>query len=194
MWDMWDIEDSILSAQTRIEKLRLGEPVRFRRLSSGAQLPVFGTPESACFDIQACLMPGTPVKMYSAKNVPATRDITGNNLLISPNERVLVPTGWAVACPHRHSLRIYSRSGLTLKQGLIVVNGVGMVDADYRHEVFVLLSNISNCATTITHGDRIAQGEFVKPQHRFDLTLLDVDDTDWFTTSRQGGFGSTGVQ
>lgn len=191
---MWDMQDSVLTAEARSEQIRLNTPVRFRKLSDGARLPIFGTADSACFDIHACLVPGTQVKMYSAKNVAMTRELTGETLMVSPNERVLIPTGWAVECPHKHSLRIYSRSGLTLKQGLIVVNGVGMVDADYRHEVFVLLSNISNCASIISHGDRIAQGEFVKQQHHFTMTLVEVDDAEWFTTSRQGGFGSTGVQ
>lgn len=187
------MQDPVLSAEARLEQIRLSLPVRFRRLSEGAKLPTFGTPDSACFDIHACLMPGTQVKMYSAKNFSTTRELVGETLMVSPNERVLIPTGWAVECPSKHSLRIYSRSGLTLKQGLIVVNGVGMVDADYRHEVFVLLSNISNCASIITHGDRIAQGEFVKQQHHFTMVMVDVQDPDWFTTSRTGGFGSTGV-
>lgn len=190
---MWDVQDDLLTAELRLERLRLSEPVKFRRLSEGAQLPTFGTKESACFDIHACLMPGTKIRMYSSKNVLMEREMVGNTLTLSPMERVLIPTGWAVRCPEQHSLRIYSRSGLTLKQGLIVVNGVGMVDADYRHEVFVLMSNVSGCASTITHGDRVAQGEFVRQQHQFKMYLTDVDDKDWFTTSRTGGFGSTGV-
>lgn len=190
---MWDMQDSLLTAQEIATRARLSIPVRFRRLSEGAQLPTFGTKDSACFDIHACLMPDAPIRMYSSKNVLMERKLAGNNVTLSPMERILIPTGWAVECPEQYSLRIYSRSGLTLKQGLIVVNGVGMVDSDYRHEVFVLMSNVSGCATTITHGDRIAQGEFVKQQHQFTMVLIDVNDENWFTTSRTGGFGSTGV-
>lgn len=121
---------------------------------------------------------------------------TGNHaIMLRPGERLMMPTGWAVEVPQRtpHSLRIYSRSGLALKQGLIVVNGVGMVDADYRHEVFVLMSNISGCASAIVHGDRIAQGEFVAQQTPVKFSMVDATDDEWFTTTRTGGFGSTGV-
>ena len=190
---MWDMQDPILTAQEMAARLRLSTPVRFRQLSEGAQLPKFGTKDSACFDIHACLLPGTTVRMYSSKNVMVERELVGDSVVLSPMERILIPTGWAVECPDQYSLRIFSRSGLTLKQGLIVVNGVGMVDADYRHEVFVLMSNVSGCASPITHGDRVAQGEFVKQQHQFTMVLVESTDEEWFTTTRTGGFGSTGV-
>lgn len=172
-----------------------------RQLSPYAQLPVFGTTDSACFDIRACLPEGAEVKGYSAKNEPQTRTIVSNQLIrLEPYARVLIPTGWAINLAPQVSLRIYSRSGMALKQGLVVVNGVGVVDADYRHEVFVLMSNISGCTSVIEHGDRIAQGELVpqmpwhlRPQMPLvEFSWVTVEDADWFTTQRTGGFGSTG--
>lgn len=166
---------------------------RLRQLSAHAQLPVFGTQDSACFDIRACLPEGAEIKGYSSKNEPQTRTILANrSIRLEPYSRVLIPTGWAIELAPRVSLRIYSRSGLALKQGLIVVNGVGMVDADYRHEVFVIMSNISGCTSMIEHGDRIAQGELVPQMQGTEFSFVTVSDEDWFTTQRVGGFGSTG--
>jgi len=166
---------------------------RLRQLSPHAKLPVFGTPDSACFDIHACLPDGAAVKGYSSKNEPQTRTILSNqSIRLEPYARVLIPTGWAIELAPRVSLRIYSRSGLALKQGIIVVNGVGMVDADYRHEAFVMMSNISGCASVIEHGDRIAQGELVSQMQATEFSFVTISDTEWFTTQRMGGFGSTG--
>jgi len=166
---------------------------RLRQISPYAQLPIFSTPDSACFDIRACLPEGAKVEGYSPKNESQTRTILSNQTIrLEPYARVLIPTGWAIELAPRVSLRIYSRSGMALKQGLIVVNGVGMVDADYRHEVFVLMSNISGCASTIQHGDRIAQGELVPQMQATEFSLVTVPDAEWFTTQRTGGFGSTG--
>lgn len=166
---------------------------RLRQLSPDAQLPVFGTPDSACFDIHACLPEGAQVKGYSPKNEAQTRTVLSNqSIRLEPYARVLIPTGWAVELAPRVSLRIYSRSGLALKQGIVVVNGVGMVDADYRHEVFVMLSNISGCASIIRHNDRIAQGEIIPQMQPTQFSFVTVSDDEWFTTQRLGGFGSTG--
>ena len=123
------------------------------------------------------------------------RIIDEGQVVIHPGERYLIPTGWAVACPKGYSQRLYSRSGLSLKSGLMLVNGIGVVDEDYRHEVCVLFANTSRVATTIEHGMRICQGEFVPSTSEFsDFRSVEVTDDQWFTTKRVGGFGSTGVK
>lgn len=169
--------------------------VRFRVINPDAKLPTYGTPQSACFDVSACLTPGSKITSYSSKNEITEYTLTSNQVIIHPGERYLIPTGWAVACPRGYSLRLYSRSGLSLKSGLMLVNGIGVVDEDYRHEVCVLFANMSRVATTIEHGMRICQGEFVPSMSEFsDFRAVDVTDAQWFTTQRNGGFGSTGVK
>lgn len=168
---------------------------RFRMLSPEAKLPIYGTPKSACFDVSACLPMGANVTIYSNKNEAYTKTLSEPRIIISPGERYLIPTGWSVECPEGYSLRLYSRSGLSLKQGLLLVNGVGIVDEDYRHEVCVLFANVSRCSAEITHGMRICQGEFVSSPtaRKVAMSSVTVTDADWFTTTRNGGFGSTGV-
>lgn len=169
--------------------------VRFRVLNPDAKLPSYGTPQSACFDVSACLMPGTKISSYTNKNESNEITLSEPKVVIHPGERYLIPTGWAVACPRGYSLRLYSRSGLSLKSGLMLVNGIGVVDEDYRHEVCVLFANTSRVATVIEHGMRICQGEFVPQANEFsDFRAVDVSDEQWFTTKRNGGFGSTGVK
>lgn len=171
-------------------------PVKFRRLSPESKLPTYATPQSACFDVSACLPVGAKVSAYSTKNETLEKTLTESKIIIYPGERYLIPTGWAVQCPEGYSLRLYSRSGLSLKQGLLLVNGVGIVDEDYRHEVCVLFMNMSRCSAEIVHGMRICQGEFVwSPGRRMSsFTEVNVNDEEWFTTQRTGGFGSTGVK
>lgn len=169
--------------------------VRFRRRHPDAVLPTYATPQSACFDVSACLSAGMQISSYDSKNEPNTYTLKDAKVIIHPGERYLIPTGWAVACPRGYSLRLYSRSGLSLKSGLMLVNGIGVVDEDYRHEVCVLFMNASRCATTIEHGMRICQGEFVpQQQETTDFQIVEVADEQWFTTRRNGGFGSTGVK
>jgi dUTP pyrophosphatase len=169
--------------------------VRFRILNPQAKLPTYVTPASACFDVSACLTPGTKITTYSSKNELREIILKDSRVIIHPSERYLIPTGWAVACPHGYSLRLYSRSGLSLKSGLMLVNGIGIIDEDYRHEVCVLFANTSWCAMNIEHGMRICQGEFVPQASEFsDYRIVEVTDEQWFTTQRTGGFGSTGVK
>lgn len=169
-------------------------PVRFRQLSADATMPVYGTPQSACFDISACVPAGAVIRSYTDKNELQERTLTVPTLSLRPRERYLIPTGWAVACPTGYSLRLYSRSGLSLKHGLLLVNGVGVIDEDYRHEVCVLFMNTSQCAIHIEHGMRICQGEFVRAEQTWAFAPVTVTDEEWFTTARVGGFGSTGVK
>jgi len=171
--------------------------IPIRRLHPEAKLPTFATKQSACFDISACLPMGGAIKAYTNKNELHTWTLNEPQVLLYPGERYLIPTGWAIACPEDYSLRLYSRSGLAWKQGLMLVNGVGIVDSDYRHEVCVLFINTSRCSTTIEHGMRICQGEFVSrlvSNQTFQLNEAHAADDEWFTTQRTGGFGSTGVK
>ena len=110
-------------------------------------------------------------------------------LLLAPGARALVPTGLRVALPEGHEWQIRARSGLALKQGLALVNGVGTIDADYRGPVGVILINLGTGPIQISHGDRIAQAVLVPVIQACFEQSEDLAETERGT----GGFGSTGV-
>jgi len=108
--------------------------------------------------------------------------------LLEPRARMLVPTGLRMAIPLGFEVQIRGRSGLALKHGIGLVNGVGTIDSDYRGEVGVILVNHGEATFVIRHGDRIAQMVLAQVvQARFERVQT-LDDT----ARGQGGFGSTG--
>lgn len=117
---------------------------------------------------------------------------------ISPQGRILVKTGIRISMPIMENeimhLEICSRSGLSLKNGVFVLNAPGIVDNDYRGELGVILYNAGNEAVTINIGDRIAQGVFNPVQQCIWQKVSEEDfDQNFCNTKRgSGGFGSTG--
>lgn len=174
--------------------------VVYRKLYEDALIPKQQTNDAACADIYAHLTGVLEVSGYTRVNNSATYKIINtvetHYIELMPRARVLIPTGWAVKVPHGYSMRIYSRSGIALKQGLVVFNGTGVIDSDYRHQVYVIIHNSSDSILKINHGDRIAQLDFTKNLHNsLDCDTISCDDATWFEAdnSRVGGFGSTGV-
>lgn len=110
-------------------------------------------------------------------------------ITLPPGGRALVPTGLAVALPPGHELQIRARSGLALREGLIVANAPGTVDEDYRGEIGVILLNAGDRPVTITRGMRIAQA-VLAPVVRGIWQEVEALPA---TRRGQGGFGSTGV-
>lgn len=101
---------------------------------------------------------------------------------------VVVPTGLILEIPHGYEGQIRSRSGLALKDGIIVLNAPATIDSDYRGEIKVLLINLGPTEVTIEPGQRIAQ-LVIAPYLRADFRqITQVSDTGRGT----GGFGSTG--
>ena len=131
-------------------------------------LPQFATPGSAAMDLRACI----------------DRPVT-----IRAGERTVVPTGLAMALPSADYVALlFARSGLGIRKGVCLSNGVGVIDSDYRGEIGVGLVNLSQEAYTVQPGDRIAQ-LMVVPVERPTVSLVeDLDDT----RRGSGGFGSTG--
>jgi len=160
------------------------------KLWDEAHLPEYGSEWAACFDLKASLRPEDTVKVYSESNNKEERSVTGNYVYLYSGERMLVPTGLVFDLPSKDSLRIHPRSGLSLKNGIVIANCEGVVDPDYIQQTFVMLYNISNNPFKITDGDRVAQGEVV-PMNRTPIVLADSEPEK--KTSRDGGFGSTGV-
>lgn len=172
-----------------------GFPVKFRVLNENCILPTYATDRSACFDLYACLPDGLTITSFTSANEEKKRLLDSSSVNIAPGERYMIPTGWAVQPPRGYYLRLYSRSGISLKQGLILANGVGIVDEDYRHEVCILLANISRVTVKLEHGTRVCQGEFVPMTEVFtNFQKVTATDEQWFTTNRKGGFGSTGIK
>jgi dUTP pyrophosphatase len=86
----------------------------------------------------------------------------GEDTVLKSLERKLIPSGIKVAVPHGYELQIRSRSGLALKNGIMVLNSPGTVDSGYRGEVGVILFNSSAEDFIIKKGDRIAQAVLQK--------------------------------
>jgi len=144
--------------------------VRVTRVdNSGADipLPAYATEHAAGMDLCA------------AVREPMTLD---------PGETALVPTGIAIALPPGFEAQVRPRSGLAIKHGIGILNAPGTIDADYRGEVKVILTNFSKTPFVIRRGERIAQmivGRYSR------VTWEEVSGLD--ETSRgAGGFGHTG--
>lgn len=124
----------------------------------------------ACFDLRAAL----PDSDY---------------LAIHPKQVVQVPNGFKCAVPPPFVMRIYSRSGVPMKTGLIIANGVGNIDQGYRGEICTTLHNTTDETVGIQRGQRISQASLeICPMVRI------VEDSFNMATERgAGGFGHTGM-
>ena len=109
---------------------------------------------------------------------------------LQPGERRLVPTGLFVELPVGIEAQIRARSGMAIKHGIGLVNGVGTVDSDYRGEWNVPLINFSNEPYTIHNGDRIAQVVFASYVKGEFVVTETIDETE----RGAGGFGHTGIK
>lgn len=145
--------------------------VEVRRLphGEGLALPAYQTEHAAGLDLVAAV----------AEQAPLT---------LAPGERVLVPTGLAIALPVGFEGQVRPRSGLALKHGITVLNSPGTVDADYRGEVSVVLINHGSEPFVIRRGERIAQ-LVIAPVQRAQLAVSVVLNE---TSRNAGGYGSTG--
>jgi len=141
--------------------------VRFKRLSSLADLPRYQTEHAAGMDLHAAL----------------TAAVT-----LAPREIRLIPCGFAMALPPGWEAQVRPRSGLALKHGISMPNAPGTIDADYRGEVSVPLINHGQAPFTIEPNMRIAQMVIARCASARVEVVADLDDT----TRGTGGFGSTG--
>ena len=110
------------------------------------------------------------------------------SMVIKPSEIVLVPTGIHIELVSGYEAQIRSRSGMTLKHGIVVANGVGTIDADYRGEIKIILQNISQVPYTLNPGERIAQ-MVICPYIRANFINSEVLKS---SERGDGGFGHTG--
>ncbi len=142
--------------------------LKIQRLRDNAVIPARATEGSAGMDLHACI------------EQPVT---------IQPQQRVIIPTGIAVALPsNEFAVFLFARSGLGIKHGIALSNGVGVIDSDYRGEICVGLLNSSDIPYTVNPNDRIAQ-MVIMPVCVPAVNLVDTLDE---TKRSAGGFGSTG--
>ena len=140
--------------------------VRITRLRDDVPLPDYQTAGAAGFDIAAA-----------------------EDVAIEPGQVTLVPTGLVIEVPPGMFLAVFARSSTPLKRGLIVSNGVGIVDSDYcgpADEVKVQVLNITTSTVVVRAGDRIAQGIFLP------ATRVLWEEAEVVRAASRGGFGSTG--
>lgn len=137
-------------------------------------LPTYATALSSGFDLHACIT---------------------EEVLLQPGCTMLIPSGVRFAIPVGYEVQIRSRSGLTLKHGIVVANSPATIDADYSGKLGILLHNNSrNMAFTITPGMKVAQAVLCPVvQAQFQI----VDEIEYqkhfVDSNRTGGFGSTGI-
>ena len=144
--------------------------IRIKKLRETATLPTQGSAQAAGYDIYA--------------------DIPEGELVINPGQIQKVSTG-ICAAPEENdvALCLFPRSGLATKQGVTLINSIGLVDSDYRGEIIVPLVNHGQFPVHIKDGDRIAQLVVIG------ITRANFEEVAELSgTSRgEGGFGSTGV-
>ena len=147
------------------EKLTL----KIKKLDNFVSMPEYKTQGASAMDLVAAI---------------------SEDVVIPPGEIRMIPTGIALELPHNTEAQVRSRSGLAIKSGIAVVNGIGTIDEDYRGEICVGLINHSRNDFKISRGDRIAQMaimEVLKPEIVIEDELSD-------TMRSSGGFGSTGIK
>jgi len=140
--------------------------VRIKKLSSSVPLPRYESDGAAAFDLAAAT------------------DVT-----IPPGQVVLVPTGLVIEVPRGMFLGIFARSSTPLKRGLMVANGVGIIDSDYcgpEDEVKIAVLNFTQNPVHVAGGDRIAQGVLLP------ATRVTWEEVEAVRAESRGGFGSTG--
>ena len=143
--------------------------LKIRRLphAEGLELPSYETAGAAGMDLRAAL---------------------DGPLTLGPGERTLVPTGLVLELPPGHEGQVRPRSGLSIKNGITVINAPGTIDEDYRGEVKVPVINLGTDEFEITHGMRVAQLVIAPVTQVSVVEVSEVSDTD----RGGGGFGSTG--
>lgn len=158
------------------------------KLRCDSKLPFKATDHAACFDVFANLSGPEHVKIFDLNNTVVELNTFNDPILIPPGHRALVPTGLKVSCNIGYCIKVYARSGLSVKKGLTLANCVGIIDADYRGELFIAMVNTSNQLITIEQDDRIAQIMV----ERIDGTVIIDGKLPPINSNRDGGFGRTG--
>lgn len=143
--------------------------IQVKIISESGILPAYETIGSAGMDVRAFLK---------------------ESILLAPGQRALIPTGIRIELPMGLEAQIRARSGLSIRHGLAMVNGVGTIDSDYRGEIMLPVINLGNENILIENGDRLAQ-----------MVIARYERIEWEPTQKlnetersEGGFGHTGIK
>ncbi len=112
-----------------------------------------------------------------------------SDLTIQPGETVLVPTGFAIELPEGYEAQVRPRSGLAIRNQIGLLNAPGTIDADYRGEIKVILTNFGRTPFIVRRGDRIAQLIIGRYSRVAWSEVAELNTTD----RGAGGFGHTGL-
>ena len=142
--------------------------LKIKKVREDSQAPYRATCGSAGMDLYACV---------------------DEPIVLMPGRLVMVPTGIAIELPSNdYAAFIYARSGLGIRHGICLSNGVGVIDSDYRGEICVGLCNVSNSCYIIQPHERVAQ-MVIAP-----VILPEIEKVDKLCDTERagGGLGSTG--
>ena len=157
--------------------------VQIRRARPDIEIPQYANKGDAGFDFRADII------SYRERWGGTITHENKVAIVLQPKQIELIPTGIFMAIPLGYELQIRARSGLSIKHGITLINGVGTIDAGYRNEIGIGVINLSNKPFVIHHGDRIAQGILNKVEQADFVVVKELDKT----LDRGGGIGSTGV-
>ncbi len=118
------------------------------------------------------------------------RAFISEDIVLKPSEIKLIPTGIYLEIPLGYEVQIRARSGLSLKHGIALANGIGTIDSDYRGEIGLIMINYGDEAFTIENGDRLAQMVGVKVES---MNLISAEEIS-VTKRDDGGFGHSGIK
>lgn len=143
--------------------------INFKKLNEKAEIPVYGSEYSAGADLKACI---------------------DHEVVLFPGKSDIIPTGIACEIPEGFFGMVCSRSGLSAKSGIVVLNSPGIIDADYRGELKLIMINHSEKEFVIENGMRLSQ-----------LIIVPFQKAKWSEVEAlsesargQGGIGSTGIR
>jgi dUTP pyrophosphatase len=180
---------NIVMRKNGLRELNLHKPVlKFHKMHSGAKSLRFATTGSACFDVSASWEEGREITVYSPKDSTKT-SVACDEITLNYGQRALVPTGLILDIPEGYSVRLFPRSGNAIGIGLTMINAVGVIDSDYKREVFVPLWNTSRHTISVRNGDRVCQGEMIQNEW---YDFEELHESPSLDTEHGAGFGSTG--
>jgi len=135
------------------------------------------------------LDPELPLPVYAREGDAAVDLLARVDTILEPGQRVVVPTGIAIALPDGYAALVQPRSGLAARHGLTVVNTPGLIDSGYRGEIQVILLNSDREGTVeLKRGDRIAQ---MLVQRVEQVDFIEVEELPDSARGEQG-LGSSG--
>lgn len=171
--------------------------VQIQKIYPEVEIPTYATAGSSGFDFKSYLkFYLSDFEMFASKFAKVRNEdyriILVEEKLVQiellPFKSIPIPTGLKLAIPDSLEMQVRPRSGLSIKQGLVLTNTPGTVDSDYRGEIILLMKNSTEKSIIISHNERLAQGVIVPV---FQAKFIEVPSLDE-TIRGEGGFGHTG--